>query len=250
MNDLKLYRLQTYIKDGCMTTNSCYYPDGMTFDQIREDFLSRRLVLGKDLGFNGRLMYFAAQRTKTGSYKIIDEEFIRKNPNGWVDIKEDILVMSDKTPRVVIGHSVADCPVVILHDRAKNVVAVSHCSPEMTNMGLPKYMVEALRDAYNSKVSDMFAYISACAGPNWDFDKYPQWATNRLIWSDNITQRNNKYCIDIKEAITKQLDAKGVSLIMSSSHDTIGDSKLYSNCAASKGIQYKKGLHFAGAYFK
>ena len=46
----------------------------------------------------------------------IDRDYVEANPNGWTDIDEDILVVTKKTPGVVIGHPVADCPVVMTAD--------------------------------------------------------------------------------------------------------------------------------------
>ena len=250
MENLKFCTLQTTINDGNMNTAARFYPNYMTSMERAKDFLNRRIILGRKNGFDGRLMFMADQKNKDGSYKIVDQDLIDQNPNGWADIDEDILIVTPETPGVVIGHPVADCPVVILHDVVKNVIAISHCSAEMTNMKLPKYTVEALRSAFDSKAGDIFCYISACAGPNWDYDCYPKWATDATVWDDYIVSVGNKYFINIKEAIDKQLRQEGVMDVMASPYDTITNPNFYSNCAASKGIQYKNGRHFAGAYFK
>ena len=248
MVDFKLF--QTHISDGNMNAAARFYPEGMSAEQRAKIFLERRIALGKQNGFNGRLMYMADQKTKDGSFKIIDEEYVRANPNGWSDIDEDILLMTSKTPGVVIGHPVADCPVVILNDIEKNVCAIAHCSAEMVNMKLPILEVEAIRSAFDSKSSDLIAYIPACAGSNWEYDRYPKWATDEAVWKNSIKLEGCNYHINIRKAIVEQLYSSDIETIVINPADTITDPLYYSNCAASKGIEYKKGRHFAGAYYK
>ena len=241
---------QTHIKDGVMNTAPAFYKEGMTAEERKKDFLNRRMVLGNRLGFNGKLMFMADQITKNGSYKIIDEELIANNPTGWADIDEDILIIGQDIPGVAIGHPVADCPVLVITDITKGVTAISHCGAAMVDMKLPKLTIDALRDAYDSKLSDMHAYITASAGPNWTYDSWPKWALNNKIWEDCIVKKGELFHIDIKKAITKQLDEANIAGYEMNNDDTITDPRYFSHSAASKGDDSKKGRHFAGAFYK
>ena len=245
-----LHIIQTHIKDGIMNTAAAFYKEGMTSEERRTEFLKRRMVLGDRLGFNGRLMFMADQETKDGSYKIVDEELIASNPNGWADIKEDILVIGQDIPGVAIGHPVADCPVLVVTDALKGVTAISHCSAAMVDMKLPKLTVDALRDAYDSKLSDMYAYITASAGPNWTYDSWPKWALDNKVWEDCITKKGDLFYIDIKKAMVKQLNESNIAGYSMNNDDTITDPRYFSNSASSKGDEDKKGRHFAGAFYK
>lgn len=245
-----LHIIQTHIKDGVMNTAAAFYKEGMTAEERRKEFLKRRMVLGERLGFNGRMMFMADQVNKDGSYKIIDEELMVSNPNGWADINEDILVIGQDIPGVAIGHPVADCPVLVVTDAVKGVTAISHCSASMIDMKLPKFTVEALRDAYDSKLSNMYAYITASAGPNWTYDSWPKWALDNQVWADSITKKDNLYYIDLKRAIAKQLDKENIAGYLMSHDDTITDPRYFSNSAASNGVESKKGRNFAGAFYK
>lgn len=245
-----LHIIQTHVEDGVMNTAAAFYKEGMSAEERKAEFLKRRMVLGDRLGFNGRMMFMADQVNKDGSYKIIDDELIASNPNGWADINEDILVIGKDIPGVAIGHPVADCPVLVVTDALKGVTAISHCSAAMVDMKLPKFTVEALRDAYDSKLSNMYAYITASAGPNWTYDSWPRWATENDVWKDCIVQKEGLYYIDIKKAISKQLDNTNIAGYSMNDDDTITDPRYFSNSAASKGEQEKSGRHFAGAFYK
>ena len=86
-------------------------------------FLQHRLNLGKSMGFDGKKIFMADQEHKEGTHFEITKDYVEANPNGWTDIPEDILVITSKTPRVVIGHPVADCPVVMMVDQKQKIAA-------------------------------------------------------------------------------------------------------------------------------
>ena len=88
----------------------------------------------------------ADQLDKCGTYFNITEEYVRDNPKGWSDIREDILIVNDKVPGVVIGHPVADCPVIMMTDKNKGVAAIAHCSAELIDKKLPIFILNALKE--------------------------------------------------------------------------------------------------------
>ena len=65
-------------------------------------------------------------------------------------LMSDILVISKDVPGVVIGHPVADCPVVMVSDSRRGVSAIGHCSCELIDKRLRMMVADALVDAYGS----------------------------------------------------------------------------------------------------
>lgn len=150
-------------KFGNMNTGAKFYPDGMSLEDRKKDFLDRRIKVGEYYGFDGHKMYCCDQLTKNGSSFEITEDYVRENPNGWSDIKEDILIITDKVPGVVIGHPIADCPVVMMTDHKRGISAIAHCGAELIDKKLPMMIADSLVE-YGCRDEDIYTYVSACAG--------------------------------------------------------------------------------------
>lgn len=240
---------------GNMNTMAKFFPEGLSFEERNALFLDNRMAMGKAYGFDGHKVFMADQVDKSGSYFEITKDYVEANPNGWSDINQDILIVTDKVPGVVIGHAVADCPVVMMEDPIKGVSAVAHCSGEMIDKRLPMMLADALVDAYGSKDENILTYISACAGNNWTYDSFPKWATDEDLWKDGIVaDENGIFHIDLRKIITKQLTERKIDLAKAEFNmdDTITDDFYYSNCASSpNGLNdvSKAGRHFAGLFY-
>ena len=174
--------LETGNKYGVMSTSKSFYPESYTAEMRWADYLKRRSIVGEVHGFDGRKMFMADQVYKNGSYFEITEDYVRAHPEGWTDIPEDILIVTDKTPGVVIGHPVADCPVVMAYDKSKKAVAIGHCSAALIDKKMPMMIIDALEDAHASRDEDIQVYVSACAGKSWTYDTYPSWAKDSTVW--------------------------------------------------------------------
>lgn len=249
LGDNALQILETGNKYGTMSTSEAFYPESFTQDMRWSDFLKRRSIVGKIHGFDGRKMFMADQEHKKGSWFEITKEYVNAHPEGWTDIPEDILIVTDKIPGVVIGHPVADCPVVMAYDVKNKAVAIGHCSAALIDKKMPKLVIDALEEAHASKDEDIHVYVSACAGKEWTYDKYPNWATDSNVWDDAITLGDDGlYHIDLKKAVLKQLKERNISNIDLSDVDTIKDPDYYSNSAA-KDDPSKQGRNFAGVFF-
>ncbi len=226
----------------------------LTKDDKRVIFNSHRLAFGKDNGFNWHKMFMADQKTKDGSYFEITRDYVEANTNGWTDIDEDILIITDKVPGVVVGHPVADCPVVVMEDRSKGVTAVAHCSADLIDKKMPMMVADALKEAYNSKDEDIIAYVSACAGDSWTYDTYPSWATDKKLWDKGIIEdKNGIFHINLRKAIQEEMKERNIQNVVYNENDTITNPEYYSNSAASKyGLndQSKFGRNFCGAFYK
>ena len=218
-------------------------------------FMLHRKNMGEAMGFDGRRMFMADQQNKDGSSFELSRDYVEANPNGWTDIPEDILVVTKNVPRVVIGHPVADCPVVIMTDRKKGISALGHCSAQMIDMKLPMMIAEVLRSKYDSKTDDIMTYISACAGPSWTYDRFPKWATDMKVWEKCIVLGDDGlFHINLRPAILEQVISMGLNKenINFNMDDTITDPNYFSNSAANPaGLNdsSKYGRHFAGVFF-
>ena len=218
-------------------------------------FRLHRERMGEAFGFDGRHMFMADQEHKKGSHFIINQDYIEANPNGWTDIPEDILVVTDKLPGVVIGHPVADCPVVMMVDKKQGISAIGHCSAEMIDKKLPMMIGEVLRGTFGSRAEDIYSYVSSCAGDTWTYDFFPKWAQDLRVWDRCIEEgEDGLFHIRLKPAVLKQLLAIGVQAknIRFSMDDTITDDHYYSNSMASKtgkDTSPKFGRHFAGLFY-
>lgn len=238
---------------GNMNMNAKFYPENFTREDVIRAFNLSRELLGLAYGFDGRKLFMADQVDKKGSYFVITEDYVKDNPNGWSDIKEDILVMSDNVKGVGIGHAVADCPVVMAFDERQKVVSIGHCSAELVDKMLPMAIVDALLDAYGSKDEDISIYVSSGADKkSYTYDRYPAWATDPKVWDEMITEdENGLFHIDIKGAIKRQLEERNIDSkkIEVSKIDTITDPNFYSNAAVFQGHPEKAGRNFPGVVF-
>jgi len=216
-------------------------------------FLQHRLNMGKSMGFDGRKMFMVDQEHKQGTHFEIERDYVEANPNGWTDIPEDILVVTSKTPGVVIGHPVADCPVVMMVDRKNKISAIGHCSAEMIDRRLPYMIGEVLRRNYGSKADDIYTYISASIGDSWTYDSFPKWAKDSKVWDNCIYMgEDGLFHINLKPAILSQLLLSGLERekIAFSEDDTATNENYYSNSMArGKDMKEKDGRHFAGMFF-
>ena len=224
----------------------------LTREDKSEIFKIHRKNFGDSVGFDWHKMFMADQVHKDGSYFEITKDYVEANPNGWSDIPEDILLVSDKVPGVVIGHPVADCPVVMMEDRKKGVVAIGHCSAELIDKKLPMMIADALADAYGSKDEDISIWVSACAGSEWTYDCYPKWAQDKELWKDAIVEENGVFKIDIRKVLKKQFVERNIGNDKYSAFNlesTIKNPNYYSNSEARNNPD-KLGRHFEGAFWQ
>lgn len=241
---------------GNMNTTASFYPKEMTLEERQMDFLRRRMILARENGFNGKKMFMADQSRKDGSYCVLTRELINEKEDGWLrDIPEDILVITKDTPGVVIGHPIADCPVIIMTDRSKGVTALGHCSGEMIDKELPINIFKALKKEFGTNLEDVKVYVSSCISEKWEYNCWPGFAKNKQLWEGSIVSGRQEgettyYNINIRHAIAKQLESVGIAndSIYWNMDDTLTDSRYYSNCA-SRFDKSKAGRNFVGAYY-
>ncbi len=246
------------ISDGIMSRNKKFYSNDMTQAEINQKFLETRIQLGKKYGFDGHKIFQALQKTETnninypdGKYIVLNEQNMELDDYWYEQLPADILIISNKFKKIVVGNQMADCPVIIVEDRKLGVTALSHCGSIYINRKLPAQTVQALQKEYNSNLDDIYIYIGSCAKKeSYVYDKYPSWATNSDVWQKHITKRDNKYYIDITSAIVNQLKEIGVKNINVSNKDTITNDTFYSHRGASLGNESKLGQNFVGFFYR
>lgn len=246
------------ISDGIMSRNKKFYSPDMTQEEINQKFLETRIQLGTKYGFDGKKIFQALQKTETnninypdGKYIVLNEQNMELDDYWYEQLPADILIISNKFKKIVVGNQMADCPVIIAEDRKLGVTALSHCGSIYINRKLPVQTVQALQKEYNSDLDDIYIYIGSCAKKeSYVYDVYPSWATNNEVWQKHITKRGNKYHIDITNAIVNQLKAIGIKNIDISNKDTITNDTLYSHRGASLGNKSKLGQNFVGFFYR
>lgn len=236
--------------------NGSAFPKDWSKEERQAGFIKHRKMVGEAYGFSWQKMFMADQSDKTGTYFEIDQDYVTANPNGWSDIRQDILIVTDKVPGVVIGHPVADCPVIMMEDTKQKVLAIAHCSAELVDLKMPMMIADALLSAYGTADEDIATYVSACAGNSWTYDSYPGWAKDSKVWEEGLLKdENGIYHIDLRKAILNELVERKIRTenITVQQDDTITHPGYYSNNAASPyGLNdpSKFGRNFAGAFYK
>ena len=249
---------ESKIEDGIISRNKKFYPDSMTQEEIEKAFLNTRIKLGEKYKFDGTKMFQALQKNNLnkieypdGKYIVLTEKNMKKNDFWYEQLPADILLLTNKYKNTVVGHQMADCPILIIEDRKLGVTALSHCGATYIDRELPKQTVEALIKEFNSNKEDLYAYIGSCAKKeNYIYDNYPNWATNQEVWKNSIINKNDKYYIDMDTAIIEQLKKKNINNIEISPIDTIEDKNYYSHSAVIHGNEEKNGQNFVGFFYR
>lgn len=228
----------------------------LTVDDKRQIFANHRRLFAEANGFDYNKMFMADQNLKKsgkrGSKFEITRDYVDANPKGWSDINEDILIVSHEVPGVVIGHPVADCPVIVMEDRKNKVVAMAHCSAELIDQKLPMMIADALNSSYGTKDEDISVIVGPCAGKDWTYDCWPRWANDKRFWEScaAIIEENGEFKIDLREAISTQLDERNIGNDRTyDMANTRTDERYYSNSQAGKYLR-KYGRHFNGVVYQ
>lgn len=223
----------------------------LTKDDKSMVFREHRKAFAADQGFDWHKMFMMDQVNKDGSYFELTEDYVEANPNGWTDIPEDILIITDKVPGVVAGCPVADCPVVMMSDMKQGITAIAHCSANLIDKKLPMMVADALTQGYGSREENLSIIVGAHAGPNWTYDSWPNFASDKEFWKDCIVEQDGEFKINLRKALKKQFALRGLENCdtIYNMADTITDSRYYSNAVYRKQPE-KLGRHFEGAFYE
>ena len=253
----KLVIFESNKDDGIMSRNKKFYSKELSQEKINECFLKTRIKLGEKYHFDGKKIFQPCQKDvkyiedyPDGKYIKISKENLSKEDYWYEEIPADIIMIDKNYPNIVIGHQMADCPVVIAEDRKQQIVALAHCGALQINREITKKIIEALKTE-KSKPEDIYVYIGSCAKKkSYQYDCYPKWATKEDVWKDSIIKKENTYYIDMIKAIKKQLHEQKINHIKESPIDTYTSPKYYSHIAEVKGNQSKVGQNFVGCFYQ
>lgn len=260
MNKYKLVIFETNRKDGILSLARKFYPEKYTDEEIKQALSTVKDKIGKKYNFNGKHILQPCQKDvefitdyPDGTYIKIEQEELTQEDYWYEKLPADILLIDTKNPNIVIGHRMADCPVIIAEDVENQVVAVSHCGSSQINREVPKWTIEALKKEANSKPENIHIYIGSCIKKeNYQYDKYPSWATNKNVWKDCITKHENIYYIDLITAIKKQLRNEQIKEenIQKSPIDTYTNKDYYSHTEEVRDKSKNIGQNFVGCLYQ
>lgn len=258
--EYKLKIFETNKTEGCMSLAAKFYPKEDTLEDRKQKLIKVKENIGKKYGFEGKYIFQPQQKEVEKQENYPDGKYIKitqanlNQEDGWFQhLPCDILVMDTKTPNVVIGHRMADCPIIIVEDAKNHVTAVSHCGASQINRLVPKLTIFALQKETNCTAKNIKVYISSCIKrENYQYDKYPNWATNKKVWEKAIQKEQDIYYIDLPKAIQMQLEEIGIlkENITINPTDTYRDENYYSHVEEVKNPTCEIGQNFVGCLYQ
>lgn len=260
MKKYQLIIFETNRNDGCMSLAKKFYPENYTEQDRRNELSKVKDKIGKKYNFNGKNITQPQQKDveknieyPDGTYIKIQKENLLQEDHWYEKLPCDILLIDSQNPNIVIGHRMADCPIVIAEDKKKQVAAVSHCGAKQINREVPRWTVAALKKEINSKPEDIHIYIGSCIKKeNYQYDRYPAWATNQEVWKECITNKGDIYYIDLIKAIKKQLAKEKIKIenIKESPIDTYTNKDYYSHTEEVRDKTKDIGQNFVGCFYQ
>ena len=241
-----------------MSRNSKFYLSSQSQSEIDTEFLKVRNKVASKYNIDGKKIFMSKQKTNEngicypdGKYIVINESHMNLEDYWYENLEADILLLSSKFKKIIVGHQMSDCPILIIEDRKKGITAISHCGATYIDRNLPEQTIYALQNEYNSEIKDLYAYIgSHIKKDSYIYETYPNWAKNKIVWKNNIIKTNNKYHIDLTSAIVEQLKKNKIEHIEISDNDTYLNPNYYSHYAEIRGNKRKKGQNFVGFFYK
>ena len=88
---------------------------------------------------------------------------------------------------ISLVYPAADCAIVRMYDKNKDVIGITHSDIKHTTKNIVKDMVEFMKEQFNSNAEDIMVFVGAFAKTGMIWDKYPPFAEkNPEIWSNYI----------------------------------------------------------------
>lgn len=253
---IKLKNFYSTINDGNMSTCPRYYSSDISSYEIRKEFDNRRILFGKNEGFDGlRIISSKATEDRNGSTTIINSDMLRSIRNLRIfdfydlELEADILIMEDNVINTPIAYQVSDEPVVFLQDLKKSIVAVSKCDGIAIDKKIPSKMIDSMISKYATDLIDIAVYIGPYAHEKSCIYPYkPNFVQDDSVWDSCLRKENNLIHVDLAKAIIKQLTDKGIDKdsICTSIFDTVTSPILYSRISDD---DRKLGKFYEGCYF-
>ena len=118
------------------------------------------------------------------------------------------LVMESTGRSVSLAFPAADCAIIRMYDKKKDVIGLAHSGFEHTTKNIIKSMAEYMRDHFNSDLNDVIVFASAFAQTGIIWNKYPPFAENNSTWDNYIVELNDKELEELKKVKKVSSDKK------------------------------------------
>ena len=127
----------------------------------------------------------------------------------------------------------ADCAIVRLYDKKKDVIGITHSDIAHTTKNIVGSMVEYMKKHFKSDPKDIVVFVGAFAQDGMIWDKYPPFAKNNPeVWKDYIEKIDDThYDIKYGDKLYDQLVGSGLSEdnIYFDKDNTVKDENYFSN---------------------
>lgn len=198
------------VSEGYLSSLNLGMHRGDDPENVRENYR----ILGRAVGFTPEDTVFAVQKHTNLVAKVTREnrgEGLLRPATG----PRDGLITNEK--RVALTIFSADCTPILFYDPVKGAIGGAHAGWRGTASGIVKNVVEAMEAAYGSRPKDIVAAIGPCIGKCcFETDRdVPEAMLHALGRSAEaaMTQKGEKYFVDLKQLNAMWLRAAGVQKI-------------------------------------
>ena len=161
-------------------------------------------------------------------------------------------VMEDYGRSVSLVFPAADCAIIRMYDKKKDVIGITHSDFIRTSQNVIGDMVKYMQKKYGSNLEDIEVYVGAFAKDGIIYDKYPPFAEGHSdVWDGYIDKLDDThYRINYGDRIYDQLkEAKLLKKnIYFDSDNTIKDQEYFSNNRARL-LNDREGRNLFGITF-
>ena len=142
-------------------------------------------------------------------------------------------VMEDFGRSISLVYPAADCAVIRMYDKKKDVIGITHSDIKHTSKNIIGDMVKYMKEHFGSNPEDIMVFVGAFAKEGMIWDKYPPFAEeNKEEWSNYIEKVDDThYDILYGNKIYDQLIESGLSdnNIFFDPDNTVKDENYFSN---------------------
>ncbi|MBR2827760.1 MAG: polyphenol oxidase family protein [Bacilli bacterium] len=248
------------------TTSPRYYSEDMKSSKKRIDYVfgnAKKVGLDEmvmpDQPKGGEVCHEITYDDVWNSYKT---DLAHKEGTIWnVEKKYDAVFMRRETHFRVsedFGRSIslvfpaADCAIVRLYDKEKDVIGLTHSDIERTTRNIVGDMIQYMKEHFDSNPKDIMVFVGAFAKEGMIWDKYPPFAEkNKEEWDHYIEKIDDThYNIRYGNKLYDQLIESGLSEenIYFDEDNTVKDENYFSN-NRSKLLGEREGRNLFGITF-
>jgi len=173
-------------------------------DELAAERNERRRQMARDLGLDGRLVFYCVQEHRT-ELAVVDEHTQDERLEGC-----DAVIT--RRPGVALMTFSADCPLVLVYDPRRRAVGLAHASWRCTVADATRRLVEAMRENFGCEPLDLLAGVGPSAGPDaYEVKNDVYQAAAALPERERVfRQRDGRLYFDLWEANRLQLVRAGV----------------------------------------